>query len=114
SALQLWMDPAVSVFTIIYHTTLLLISHNRQESSIMLSIPAVALAYLLSIAWLGAFAVMCLISYGNEESTEINVFNLNIQFPKSARDTLQIQFLLAPMEFSLLGDIAIRSTVQRR
>ncbi|KAJ7129468.1 hypothetical protein C8R44DRAFT_615325, partial [Mycena epipterygia] len=111
----LWMDPAASILTIIYHSTLLFMSHNRPgpESSIMHSVLAIAIAYLLSVIWLGAFAVMVIIAYGNE-SGEINVFNFNIQFPTAIQNTQQLQFLLAPTEFSLLGDIAIRSTIQRR
>lgn len=107
------MDPAASILTIIYHSTVLLMSRHRPESPVMHSVPAIALAYLLSVIWLGAFAIMVIIAYDQEEG-QINIFNLNVQFPASVRTTQQIQFMLAPMEFSLLGDIAIRSTVQRR
>jgi hypothetical protein len=108
------MTPVASVFTIGYHSVLLFLSHNHPESSVMHSVPAVALAYLLSVIWLGDFAVMVIIASSSEQTTELNVFNFNIMFPASARETQPIQFILAPLEFSLLGDIAIRSTVLRR
>ncbi|KAJ7721158.1 hypothetical protein DFH07DRAFT_932888 [Mycena maculata] len=111
--LSVWMNSSASVFTIIYHSTLLLMSRNGPESGVMHSVPAIALAYMLSVAWLGAFAVMVIIASGNDPS-EINLFNSNIQFPEWAKNTQQIQFILVPTEFSLLGDIAIRSTIQRR
>ncbi|KAJ7490382.1 hypothetical protein B0H11DRAFT_1022599 [Mycena galericulata] len=112
--LSLWMDPIASLFTIIYHSTLLLMSYNCPKSSVMHSVPAIALAYLLSFIWLGAFAVMVIISYGQGNETQINVFSMNVQFPDHFQLTQQFQLLLAPLEFSLLGDIAIRSTLQRR
>ncbi|KAJ7228466.1 hypothetical protein GGX14DRAFT_329939, partial [Mycena pura] len=107
----LWMDSAAAVLTVVYHSTLFLIIHNRPESAVMSSVPAVALAYLLSLIWLGAFAVMIILARGNDEAAQINVFNLNIHFPQ--RDTQPIQFILTPMEFTLLGDLAIRGTVCR-
>ncbi|KAJ6598864.1 hypothetical protein DFH09DRAFT_970762 [Mycena vulgaris] len=112
--LQLWMNPTASLFTIIYHSTVLLLSHKRpdSDSSAMYSVPAIALAYLLSLVWMCAFAVMVII--GNEQSGEINVFGLNVQFSVVVRETQQLQFLLVPTEFSLLGDLAIRSTVKRQ
>ena len=103
------MDSAAAVLTVVYHSTLFLIIHNRPESAVLSSVPAVALAYLLSLIWLGAFAVMIILARGNDEAAQINVFNLNIP----QRDTQPIQFILTPMEFTLLGDLAIRGTVCR-
>ncbi|KAJ6628849.1 hypothetical protein B0H10DRAFT_101143 [Mycena sp. CBHHK59/15] len=112
--LSLWLGPTASVLTIAYHTTVLLLTHKRPELSVMHTVPTIALAYLLSVVWLGTFAVMVIIDYGNEDGGQIAVFCFNIQFPSSVRDTQQLQFILAPMETCLLGDIAIRSTIQRR
>ncbi|KAJ7284021.1 hypothetical protein C8J57DRAFT_1294157 [Mycena rebaudengoi] len=112
--LSLWMNSAASILTIIYHGTLLWLSRNRPERSAMCTVPAITLAFLLSSIWLAAFAVMVIIAYGTKDGGQVDVFSLNIQFPASVQDAQQVQLILVSMEFSLLGDLAIRSMLQRR
>jgi hypothetical protein len=70
------------------------------------------LAYILTIAWLGAFAVMALIACGGY--TDLYLCGLIIHVPTHPITTQKFQFMLTPLEFVIMGDLAIRITLLRR
>lgn len=110
--MQLYLSPSVALATFVYHSTLLLLKRKRPDLEGMISVPAIAAAYVLSLAWLVAFIVMVLIAYGHE--AEIELFWIHANFPDGEITTQRLQLLFTSLEFSILGDFAIRSTILRR
>lgn len=78
----------------------------------MFYIWSIAWAYILSIAWLGAFAVMAFIACGGY--TDLLLCGLIIHIPVHPITTQKFQFMLTPLECVIMGDLAIRITILRR
>jgi len=107
------MNPITGLLTIFFHVPLIFLAHNRPGTKGMISIEAAVLACLLSLGWLACFIVMVLISKGSLGT--VDPFGLNETISTYAVSiTQRLQFIGTPLEFGLLGDIAIRSTWARR
>ncbi|PPQ65930.1 hypothetical protein CVT26_010693 [Gymnopilus dilepis] len=91
---------------------MLLLAYKKPEDAPALSIGYTVAAYLLSAAWLSAFITMSVVLSRRE--TEVVLFDLRVLVPQTMRGPQHIQIMLDAVECALLGDIAVRSTIERR
>ena len=91
---------------------MLALAYKRPNDAPVLSIGYTVWAYLLSLSWLGAYIAMAMILSRKEK--EIPLFDLHIIVPCHLKASQSLQMFLDPLESVLLGDIAIRGTIQWR
>jgi hypothetical protein len=106
------MNPLFAIFTMGYHTTMLLIAFRRPDDAPNLSVGYTITAYLLSCAWLGAYIAMAIIL--SSRAKELSFFDLQIEIPQTMRVTQKIQIMLDPLECAIIGNIAVKSTIKSR
>ncbi|KDR83934.1 hypothetical protein GALMADRAFT_236436 [Galerina marginata CBS 339.88] len=109
---QLCLNPVFAILTMAYHITMLLLTFKRPADAPRLSIGYTIVAYLLSLAWLGAYFAMSVILSNRE--TEFKIFGLWVLIPQTMRVPQKIQIMLDPFECVIIGNIAIKSTMERR
>ncbi|KAF8914160.1 hypothetical protein CPB84DRAFT_1820076 [Gymnopilus junonius] len=110
--LSLCLNPIFAIMAMGYDTTMLLLAYKRPEGAPRLSIGYTVAAYLLSAAWLSAFVAMSAVLSSLEAQVEL--FDFRILVPQTMRGPQHIQILLDALECVLMGDIAVRSTIDRR
>lgn len=109
---QLCLNPLLALCTIGYHSTMLLLAYNRPEGAPILPVGYLIAPYLLSLTWFGAYIAMSMLL--SNRTRVIDVFHLQIVVPQTFRATQKMQIMFDPLESTLLGCIAIRSTIERR
>lgn len=109
---QLCLNPIFAILAMGYNTTVLLLAYKMPEGAPILSIGYTLAAYFLSAAWLSAFIAMSIILSTRE--MEVELFDLRILVPQTMRGPQHIQIMLDAVECVLMGDIAIRNTIERR
>jgi len=110
--LSLCLNPFFAILTMGYHATMLLLAYRRPQDAPRLSIAYIIAAYLLSLAWLGAYITMAVVLSSRE--TEVTLFDLRILVPQTSRVTQKIQLMLDPLQCAIIGNIAIKSTIEHR
>ncbi|CAA7260025.1 unnamed protein product [Cyclocybe aegerita] len=96
-----------------YHVAILILAYKRPDDAPVLPVGYVIAPYLLTASWLGAFIAMTIV-LSCRDLKEMTLFNFQIAVPQAMRVTQKIQIMLDPLECVILGDIAIRSTIDRR
>ncbi|KAF8969468.1 hypothetical protein BDZ97DRAFT_246377 [Flammula alnicola] len=109
--LSLCLNPFFAILTMGYHSTMLLLAYKRPEDAPMLPIAYTISAYLLSLGWLGAYIAMAVVLSSRE--TEVHLFDCRIMIPQTLRDTQKLQIMLDALECTIIGTIAVKSTIQR-
>jgi len=109
--LSLCLNPFFAILTISYNITLFVRMYNRPEDAPILSIWYTISAYLLSLGWLGAYICMAFVLSSREKETTF--FHTHIMIPQEMRDSQRVQMLLDPVEFALIGNIAVKRTIER-
>ncbi|KAF8165515.1 hypothetical protein B0H34DRAFT_689445 [Crassisporium funariophilum] len=108
--LSLCLNPLFAIITIGYHTTILALAYKRPEEP--LPIGYTIWAYLMSLAWVGAYIAMAIVLSGRE--TEFPIFDIRIEIPQHMRSTQKIQTMLDPLESVIIANIAVKSTMSLR
>jgi len=109
---SLCMNPLFAILTMGYHAAMLLIAFRRPDDAPNLSVGYTITAYLLSCAWLGAYIAMAIIL--SSRAKELSFFDLRIEIPQTMGIAQKIQVMLDPLESAVIGNIAVKSTIQRR
>jgi len=93
---------------------MLALAYRRPDDAPVLPIGYSVWAYFLSLSWLGAYIAMAMVLLGKQK--EIPLFDLRIIVPQqfSLKCFQRIQMLLDPLECVILGDLAIKGTIQWR
>ena len=110
--LKLCLNPLFAIITVGYHVTMLALAYRRPDDAPVLSIGYTVWAYFLSFSWLGAYIAMAMVLSGKQR--EIPLFNLRIIVPQHLRCFQNLQMMLDPLECVILGDLAIKGTIQWR
>lgn len=91
---------------------MLALAYRRPDDAPALPIGYTVWAYLLSLSWLGAYIAMAMIV--SRKQREIPLFDLRIVVPRNLRNFQKLQMLLDPLECVILGNLAIKATIQWR
>lgn len=108
---QLCLNPFFAILTISYNITLFVRTYNRPEDDSVLSIWYTISGYLLSLGWLGAYICMAFVLSSREK--EMTLFRAHLTIPQNMRDSQRVQMLLDPVEFALIGNVAVKGTIER-
>ena len=109
---KLCLNPLFSIITVGYHVTMLALAFRRPDDAPVLSIGYTVWAYFLSFSWLGAYIAMAMVL--SRKQKEIPLFDLRIIVPQHLRCFQNLQMMLDPLECVILGDLAIKGTIQWR
>ncbi|TFK43704.1 hypothetical protein BDQ12DRAFT_675419 [Crucibulum laeve] len=110
--LSCFINPIAAVLNMIYHLTVLLATHFRPAKAAAFTVTAISLGFLLSLTWLSAFLVMVFVALKGGAACDL--FGLDIQFSNTVISTQRIQLLFTMLEFAIMVDLSIRSTLKRR
>jgi hypothetical protein len=110
--LSLCLNPLLAVITAGYHVTILALAYRHSDDAPVISIGYTLWAYFLSLSWLGAYIAMATIL--SWKLKEIPVFDIRINVPQHLLCFQRLQMLLDPVECVILGDLAIKGTIQWR
>jgi len=91
---------------------MLTLAYRRPDDAPVLSIAYTVWAYLLSLSWLGAYIAMAMVLW--EKRREISLFDLPVIVPRDLKTFQRLQMFLDPLECVILGDLAIKGTIQWR
>jgi len=91
---------------------MLALAYKRPDDAPVLSIGYTLWAYFLSLSWLSAYIAMATIL--SAKLKEIPLFDLRIIVPQHMRFLQRLQMMLDPVECVILGDLAIKGTIQWR
>jgi len=91
---------------------MLALAYRRPDDAPVLPIGYTVWAYFLSLSWLSAYIAMAMVLSGKRK--EILLFDLDVIVPRHLRIFQKLQMFLDPLECVILGDLAIKSTIQRR
>jgi len=91
---------------------MLALAYRRPDDAPPLPIGYTVWAYFLSLSWLGAYIAMAMIV--SRKQREIPLFDLRIVVPRNLRNFQKLQMLLDPLECVILGNLAIKGTIQWR
>ena len=106
------MNPILAIITMGYNTTMLLLAYKRPEDAPLLSIGYTVTAYLLSIAWLAAYTAMAILLSCRKKDAIL--FGFQVIVPQTFKSIQKLQIMLDPVLFALMGNVAIKSTIERR
>ena len=109
---KLCLNPLFAIITVGYHVTMLALAFRRPDDAPVLSIGYTVWAYFLSFSWLGAYIAMAMVL--SRKQKEIPLFDLRIIVPQHLRCFQNLQMMLDPLECVILGDLAIKGTIQWR
>jgi hypothetical protein len=111
---KLCLNPLFAIITVGYHVAMLALAYRRPDDAPVLPIGYSVWAYFLSLSWLGAYIAMAMVLLGKQK--EIPLFDLRIIVPQHFPLTCfqRLQMLLDPLECVILGDLAIKGTIQWR
>lgn len=109
---KLCLNPLFAIITVGYHVAMLALAYRRPDDAPVLPIGYSVWAYFLSLSWLGAYIAMAMVLLGKQ--TEIPLFDFPIIVPQHLRCFQKLQMLLDPLECVILGDLAIKGTIQWR
>jgi len=110
--LSLCLNPPVAIITAGYHITILALAYRRLDDAPTLPIGYIVWAYFLSLSWLAAYIAMAMILL--QKPREIPLFDLHLIVPRHMRNFQKLQMLLDPLECVILGDLAIKGTMNWR
>jgi len=110
--LSLCLNPLLAIITGGYHVAMLALAYRRPDDAPIISIGYTLWAYFLSLSWLGAYIAMATILSGKLK--EIPLFDLRIIVPQHLWCFQRLQMMLDPVECVILGDLAIKGTIQWR
>ncbi|KAF8812266.1 hypothetical protein BYT27DRAFT_7335562 [Phlegmacium glaucopus] len=110
--LSLCLNPLFALITAGYHIVMLALAYRRPDDAPVLPIGYTVWAYFLSLSWLGAYIAMAMIL--SRKQSEILVFDLDVIVPRHLRNFQKLQMFLDPLECVILGNLAVKSTIQRR
>lgn len=91
---------------------MLALAYKRPDDSPVLPIGYSVWAYFLSLSWLGAYIAMAMIL--SRKEAEILLFDFHIIVPRHLVNFRKLQMFLDPLECVILGDLAIKGTIQWR
>ena len=109
---KLCLNPLLAIITAVYHVTILALAYRCPDDAPVISIRYTLWAYVLSLSWLGAYIAMAAIL--SWKLKEIPVFDLHIIVPRHLWCLQRLQMMLDPVECVILGDLAIKGTIQWR
>jgi len=110
--LSLCLNPLFAIITAGYHVAMLALAYRRPDDAPVLSIGYAVWAYFLTLSWLGAYIAMAMVLLRKQK--EIPLFDLRIIVPQHLECFRRLQMLLDPLECVILGDLAIKGTIQWR
>jgi len=110
--LSLCLNPLFAIITAGYHIVMLALAYKRPDDSPVLPIGYTVWAYFLSLSWLGAYIAMAMIL--SRKEGEILLFDFHVIVPRHLVNFRKLQMFLDPLECVILGDLAIRGTIQWR
>jgi len=112
--LSIWFNPVFGVATLSFHLSVLLQTSARPVKPVILSNTCNAVAYFLSFVWFAAFFAMIIVYQTQAEGTGCLILcGRTFNLPSNAKNTQKLQFLLIPVQWILLLDLAIRTTLYR-
>lgn len=102
--------------TATYHTSVLALMFFRPQRLSFLSTASISVAYILSFCWMAVFAALIFIREAQSEGVDCLdlPLGIHVHIPYHEHSLQRWQFLAVPMEWALLGDLAIRKTVYRQ
>ena len=109
---KLCLNPLFAIITVGYHVAILALAYRCPDDAPALPIGYTVWACFLSLSWLGAYIAMVMILLGKQK--EIPLFDLRIIVSQHLRCFQKLQMLLDPLECVILGDLAIKGTIQWR
>jgi hypothetical protein len=109
---KLCLNPLFAIITVGYHVAMLALAYKRPDDAPLLSFGYTVWAYFLSLSWLGAYIAMAMVLLGKQK--EIPLFDLRIIVPQHLKYFQKLQMFLDPLECVILGDLAIKGTIQWR
>jgi hypothetical protein len=110
--LSLCLNPLFAIITVGYHVGMLALAYRRPDDAPVLPIGYSVWAYFLSLSWLGAYIAMAMVLLRKQK--EIPLFDIRIIIPQHLKCFQRLQMLLDPLECVILGDLAIKGTIQWR
>ncbi|KAF9568928.1 hypothetical protein CPC08DRAFT_745942 [Agrocybe pediades] len=110
--LSFCMNPILALITGGYNVTMLLLAYKRPADAPVLSVAYTIMAYLLSLAWLAAYTTMAVLLSCPKK--DVILFGFQVVVPQAVKTTQKLQIMLDPVLFVLMGNVAIKSTLERR
>jgi len=110
--LSLCLNPLFAIITAGYHVVMLALAYRRPDDASVLPIGYTVWAYFLSLSWLGAYIAMAMVLSRKER--EVLLFDLHVIVPRHLRSFQKLQMFLDPLECVILGNLAIKGTIQWR
>jgi len=110
--LSLCLNPLLAVITAGYHVVILALAYKRPDDAPAISIGYTLWACFLALSWLFAYIAMATIL--SWRLKEIPLFDLRIIVPQHLWCFQRLQMMLDPVECVILGDLAIKGTIQWR
>ncbi|KAH6915069.1 hypothetical protein BKA70DRAFT_564460 [Coprinopsis sp. MPI-PUGE-AT-0042] len=114
--LSLGTAPVFGIMTTTYHTSIFILMIFRPQRLSFLSTASISGAYILSFCWMAAFAALVFIREAQSEGVECLdlPIGIHVHIPYHEHSLQKWQFLAVPIQWVLLGDLAIRNTVYRQ